>query len=217
MCSDSHRTKDRWSKYFNTNIFREIGDRSRFRSIENWLTIPSSGRAIRSRAADGGRSADASRPHYGAADFNPHGCLALRAAQQRGSSRHQSSKPLAFPSSRLSAAPLGIKEMKFEEKISIRCGTHGTRIPAIVCCHMIQAKDLAVGFVENSSDPDDLQAWCAACEQIYLEEGDKTERFKAFNDFKVVCDFCYASLRDKMTDVVNSNPIRLSVISATHH
>ncbi len=54
---------------------------------------------------------------------------------------------------------------------------------------MIQAKNLAVGVVENSSDPDDLQAWCAACEQMYLEEGDKTERFKAFNDFKVVCDF----------------------------
>lgn len=92
--------------------------------------------------------------------------------------------------------------MRFEEKSSIRCGTHGTRTPAIVCCHMIQAKDLAVGFVENSSDPDDLQAWCAACEQMYLEEGDKTERFKAFNDFKVVCDFCYASLRERHSDGV---------------
>ncbi len=144
-----------------------------------------------------------------------HGCFALAlrgsgfqsawllGASRCTTSRIKPSKPSAIPSSWLTRRPeLGIKKMKIEEKSSIRCGTHGTRTPAIVCCHMTQAKDLVVGFVENSSDPDDLQAWCAACEHLYLEEGDKTERFKAFNDFKVVCDFCYASLKERHSDTV---------------
>ena len=78
---------------------------------------------------------------------------------------------------------------------SITCGTHGQRIPAIVCRHMIEAKDRAVGFVENSSDPDDLQAWCEACEALFVAEDGMTERFRQFNDFAVVCDFCYAALK----------------------
>ncbi len=51
--------------------------------------------------------------------------------------------------------------------------------------------------MENSSDPENLQAWCDACESLFLAEGDMTERFRQFNNFAVVCDFCYANLRDK--------------------
>ena len=80
---------------------------------------------------------------------------------------------------------------------TIKCDIHGTGVAAIVCCHMIQSKERSVGFVENSSDPDDLQAWCSACESLFLAEGDKTERFLQFNDFAVVCDFCYATLKDQ--------------------
>jgi hypothetical protein len=96
-----------------------------------------------------------------------------------------------------STGSLGLIEMKSADPRTISCGTHGTRVPAIVCCHMIQAKDRAVGFVENSSDPEDLQAWCDECERVFIEEGDKTERFRRFNDFVVVCDFCYASLKER--------------------
>jgi hypothetical protein len=87
--------------------------------------------------------------------------------------------------------------MKSGDRATIKCGIHGPRGTAIVCCHMIQSKEAAVGFVENSSDPDDLQAWCSACETLFLEEGDKTERFRKFNNFAVVCDFCYASLKER--------------------
>lgn len=79
----------------------------------------------------------------------------------------------------------------------INCGTHGARTPAIVCRHMINAKEEIVGFVENSSDPNDLQAWCSACEELFLEEGDKTERFRVFNDFAVVCDLCYTKMKER--------------------
>ena len=66
--------------------------------------------------------------------------------------------------------------------------THGQRPASVVCGHMIAAKDEVVGFVENSSDPADLQAWCHACEQLFLLEGDKTPRFEEFNQMAVVCD-----------------------------
>lgn len=77
----------------------------------------------------------------------------------------------------------------------IDCGTHARRATAVVCGHMLAAEDHAVGFVENSSDPDDLQAWCDACEQLFLREGEMTDAFKKFHQMTVVCDECYAALR----------------------
>lgn len=87
--------------------------------------------------------------------------------------------------------------MDEDSKQYVKCGTHGERTAAVVCCHHLAAKDEVVGFVENSADPEDLQAWCDACEQVFLTEGGLTENFRRFNDFRVVCDFCYASLRDR--------------------
>ena len=73
----------------------------------------------------------------------------------------------------------------------IDCKRHGRSASAIVCRHHLDARGRTVGFIENRSDPDDLQAWCLACEERYLAEGDLTEAFRAFNDFAVVCVACY--------------------------
>lgn len=67
----------------------------------------------------------------------------------------------------------------------------------MVCCHMIDSKELAVGFVENNDDPNDLQAWCNSCETLFLREKELTEEFRKFNDMKVVCDFCYDLLKQR--------------------
>jgi hypothetical protein len=50
----------------------------------------------------------------------------------------------------------------------ISCGTHGEGVSAIVCQHHLKARARVVGFVENSDDPDDLQAWCDACEDLFV-------------------------------------------------
>lgn len=55
----------------------------------------------------------------------------------------------------------------------------------------------SVGFIENSSDPNDLQAWCERCEEMFLAEGDKTEAFEAFNDRAIVCCDCYRAFKAK--------------------
>lgn len=78
----------------------------------------------------------------------------------------------------------------------IKCA-HGERPSAVVCGHMLDARDGVVGFVENSSDPADLQAWCASCEQLFLSEGGKTSRFVEFNRMALVCDLCYQELKDR--------------------
>jgi hypothetical protein len=72
----------------------------------------------------------------------------------------------------------------------VECGEHGSRVSAVVCRHLLAVAPRA-GFVENSDDPNDLQAWCHACEALFEAEGDKTEAFRVFNDFAVVCVSCY--------------------------
>jgi hypothetical protein len=54
-----------------------------------------------------------------------------------------------------------------------------------------------VGFVENSSVPDDLQAWCHGCEAVFLQEGGMTDVFREFNGMAIVCIDCYGSLKQR--------------------
>jgi hypothetical protein len=80
------------------------------------------------------------------------------------------------------------------ERLTIEC-QHGSLTAAVVCCHHVSAQDEVVGFVENSSDPNDLQAWCDQCEAFFEREGALTEDFQRFNDFAVVCVVCYSELK----------------------
>lgn len=78
--------------------------------------------------------------------------------------------------------------------MTINCDAHGERTAAIVCRHHLDSSH-AVGFIENCHDPDDQQAWCDDCEALFIDEGDKTDKFIAFNNFAVVCADCYARLK----------------------
>jgi hypothetical protein len=82
--------------------------------------------------------------------------------------------------------------------LMIYCDRHKQRSrSAVVCCHLAGGAREASGFVENSDDPDDLQAWCGRCEDLFLEEDDMTERFREFNDMRLVCEFCYADIKQR--------------------
>lgn len=83
---------------------------------------------------------------------------------------------------------------------------HGQRPSAVVCRHMLANDGARVGFVENSDDPTDLQAWCDACETMFLHEGDKTDAFIAFNDFAIVCVVCYADIKARHSHVSMGGP-----------
>lgn len=78
----------------------------------------------------------------------------------------------------------------------IDCAFHGrSNCVASVCGHLVVNQDVALGFIENSVDPDNKQGWCYACELVYLQEEDKTERFRAFNHHAVVCSKCYDEIK----------------------
>lgn len=90
--------------------------------------------------------------------------------------------------------------MSKTERLTINCGAHGIRTAAVVCGHMIRTKG-PVGFVENSSDPDDLQAWCHDCENLFEQEQGLTDAFRNFTQMTIVCDSCYAELKGRHTRV----------------
>lgn len=80
--------------------------------------------------------------------------------------------------------------------MSIKCCRHGHGFAAVVCGHLAGTGASGQGFVENSSQPEDLQAWCGACESFFEREGGMTEAFRAFNNFAIVCTACYREIKD---------------------
>lgn len=81
----------------------------------------------------------------------------------------------------------------------IGCGTHGERVAAVVCQHMLQGAPAPSGFIENGDDPNDLQAWCYRCEEKFGQEGGMTDAFRDFNGMRIVCVDCYADAKTRHT------------------
>lgn len=75
------------------------------------------------------------------------------------------------------------------------CGIHGQRISTVVCAHMLPGEPAPCGFIENSAEPEDLQAWCYQCEEKFAQEGEMTEAFRKFNGMTLVCTDCYAEAK----------------------
>lgn len=84
--------------------------------------------------------------------------------------------------------------MSNDGSLTVECH-HGTGVACVVCRHLLTQDVPPLGFVENSADPHDLQAWCDACEELFLIEEGLTDKFRAFNDFALVCEVCYAQIR----------------------
>jgi hypothetical protein len=82
-----------------------------------------------------------------------------------------------------------------EEPLFVDCGEHGKRVAAVVCGHLVRSPEAPRGFVENASDPNDLQGWCMACEAVFAREGSMTEVFLAFTQTAVVCVDCYRAIK----------------------
>ncbi|WP_298756720.1 hypothetical protein [uncultured Psychroserpens sp.] len=80
-----------------------------------------------------------------------------------------------------------------EHIVEIDC-KHGKGISSIVCSHLL-SKNKALGFIENASDPHDLQGWCYDCENLFLKEGEMSDKFLKFSSANVVCTTCYDELK----------------------
>jgi hypothetical protein len=77
----------------------------------------------------------------------------------------------------------------------IDCSSHQRQRAAVLCQHLASPTAASLGFVENSTDPDDLQAWCSACEALFSAEGGMTPAFQEHHGMCVVCVHCYESAR----------------------
>jgi len=79
----------------------------------------------------------------------------------------------------------------------VECEHHGCSRIASVCGHLVEnrGRGLPLGFVENSDDPENKQGWCYACELVYLQEEDKSARFRAFTHHTIVCFSCYDKIK----------------------
>jgi hypothetical protein len=85
-----------------------------------------------------------------------------------------------------------------ENPVFINCEDHGRRVGGVICCHVHGENSPDRQFLENRSDPDDLQGWCDLCEQKFRDEGGMTPTFLEFNDAKLVCDIHYRMFRDRL-------------------
>jgi hypothetical protein len=81
--------------------------------------------------------------------------------------------------------------------LMLDCGIHGERISTVVCKHMLRGEHAPAGFIENSSDPDDLQAWCQQCEDEFERQNGMTEAFRQFNGMTLVCLLCYTEAKSR--------------------
>jgi hypothetical protein len=85
------------------------------------------------------------------------------------------------------------------EPMMVNCGSHGERISAVVCRHILKPEATPAGFIENSDDPHDLQAWCYLCEEKFQIENGMTDAFKEFNNMAIVCLVCYSEAKARHT------------------
>ena len=107
-----------------------------------------------------------------------------------------------------------LRKDRVTEKRYVQCGTHGEVEPAFVCQHLLGAcgdAPTAVGWFEAEIDPDnrewgDQNGWCAACDEVLSEEGEWNDRSEGFAQIKLVCEFCFARMRDVQQGLVRSKP-----------
>jgi hypothetical protein len=80
---------------------------------------------------------------------------------------------------------------------TVKCGTHGVVGQAFVCCHLAFEKERPLGFFEPEYDPNDPepQAWCGDCEVALNEDGDWTDALAETADIRLVCEFCFETIR----------------------
>jgi len=76
--------------------------------------------------------------------------------------------------------------------------------PAFVCQHLFlqhRKKEYSpIGFYQPTQDPgdpdDDLEAWCAACDEVLGRVGEWNDESEAFADIKVLCSGCFERIRE---------------------
>ena len=79
----------------------------------------------------------------------------------------------------------------------VKCDTHGVGYQAFACDHLV-AVPAQAWFSDDPSEskrwPD---AWCAACNVFFLEQGEWNDKNESHLKIKLLCHHCYEMLRSR--------------------
>jgi hypothetical protein len=76
------------------------------------------------------------------------------------------------------------------------CPTHGSGLETFVCEHLVS--NPAQEWFSEEQDGDDHRwpdAWCAACDVFFREEGEWNTNNEGKTRIKLLCHHCYEKLR----------------------
>lgn len=82
-----------------------------------------------------------------------------------------------------------------EERRQIECSQHGRGCATYVCEHIL-SNPRQEWFSDSPSPTNPWpDAWCIACNQLYEEQGEWNDANSAHLKIKLICHYCYESLR----------------------
>jgi hypothetical protein len=86
------------------------------------------------------------------------------------------------------------------EREVVKCSHHSRGFATYICEHL--PANPAQKWFSNRPDDEDRwpDAWCGACEALFLEEGEWNEKNQPRREIVMVCHHCYESLRLQATE-----------------
>lgn len=96
-----------------------------------------------------------------------------------------------------------------EERKKVSCGDHGEATATYVCEHLVSAphqKWFCAYPAEADPWPD---AWCAACNQLFQQEGEWNEKNSVDLSAKLICHLCYEAAIAESVERLDENQRKL--------
>lgn len=87
----------------------------------------------------------------------------------------------------------------------VECTNHGTGFSTYVCEHLLSNPAQEWFSQEPDEEHKWPDAWCAACDVLFQEQGEWNEKNEARTKIKLLCHHCYETLRSqrRATDIKN--------------
>ena len=84
------------------------------------------------------------------------------------------------------------------------CDTHGPAEATYLCAHLLQQPVQTWYCDAPTPDQPHPDAWCAACERLFQQEGEWNERNEGGLDIRAVCHHCYEDARAASVKAMSS-------------
>ena len=96
-----------------------------------------------------------------------------------------------------------------------QCDTHGPAEATYLCAHLLEQPVQTWYCAAPCADQPHPDAWCAACERLFQQEGEWNERNEGGLDIRAVCHHCYEDARAASVKAMSSETQALWVDAVT--